>query len=62
MSYDLAFYLNLDLKISNELGIYYHYTFSSFKGFKLIPLDELFTNSLDKLLVNKFEIFSFDFI
>ena len=41
MLYGLIFHLNLDLGMSNQLGMTIIYTLSSFKGFKPIPLDEL---------------------
>ena len=52
--------LNLDLGISSQLGC--HPGDFYVKGFNPIPLDEQFTYSLLKPLVNGSAIFSFDFM
>jgi len=60
MLYYLIYHLNLDFGISNQLGMVTIIT-PHFKGFKLIFFNELYISYLNKPLVNRSTIFSFDF-
>ena len=58
---DLIFYLNLDFGISNQLVMAIINTLFYFKKINIILINELYTMSLKKVLVNKSTKTFFDF-
>jgi hypothetical protein len=61
MLYELVFYLNLDLEISNQLDkVTIIILFHILKALRLFPLMKLYTSFLDKPLISESTIFFFD--